>query len=118
MKNLKVYENFLIKSPGLDIDTNRKEINPGFKDYTKKPNVTPEQEAIRNKLESDVKRMYPKIIIKHSPDGQSGTSVDNIVIYATDHYDSFNAFLFGLVMGKIHGSEMPAKMASRIGEDL
>lgn len=107
MQNLKVYENFGINESPEEVSV------PQIVNAADTEVSTPtdhrvgnkEQEAIRAKLESDVKRMYPNISIKHSSDGQSGASIDNVVIYATDHYEAFNAFLFGLVMAKMHGGE-------------
>jgi hypothetical protein len=76
--------------------------------------VTREQEAMRARLEADVKRMYPNLSIRHTADGQSGVAINDNVIYASDHYEAFNAFLFGLVMAKMQGGErgdsrMPAR---------
>ena len=89
-------------SPGTDVSV------PG------ETRVTREQEGMRGRLEQDVKRLYPGLEIRHTNDGQSGVSVNNVVIYASDHYEAFNAFLFGLVMAKAHGSDrgddrMPAR---------
>ena len=112
MENIKIYENFVNESPEV-------EVLPQFAMQTSGSDVakpadhtvgTREQEAIRAKLEADVKRMYPNISIKHSSDGQSGAAIDNVVIYATDHYEAFNAFLFGLVMAKMHGGEGEGRM--------
>jgi hypothetical protein len=102
MLNIKIYENFVnkstetsnfpqIKSQSSDISVQNNDEKP----------LSVDQQAMRARLEADVKRMYPNLSIRHTPDGQSGVAVNNTVIYASDHYEAFNAFLFGLVMGKM-----------------
>ena len=104
MDNLKKYDKFvnestnvpqLVSSDDTSIPAVRQE----------KEIVTREQEAMRSRLEADVKRMYPNLSIRHTPDGQSGVAINDNVIYASDHYEAFNAFLFGLVMAKMQGGE-------------
>jgi len=106
MENLKVYENFVNESP--EMSNLPQTTSTGTTDVASPADHTVanrEQEAMRAKLESDVKRLYPNLSIRHTTDGQSGVAIDNNVIYATDHYEAFNAFLFGLVMAKMHGGE-------------
>jgi hypothetical protein len=102
MMNIKMYENFVNESPEM---SNVPQLRTQTSDVAVPTNdeqpVTREQEAMRAKLESDVKRMYPNLSIRHTQDGQSGVAIDNNVIYASDHYEAFNAFLFGLVMAKM-----------------
>jgi hypothetical protein len=102
MLNIKMYENFVNESPEIP---NVPQLRTQSSDVTIPSNdeqtVTREQEAMRARLEGDVKRMYPNLSIRHTPDGQSGVAIDNNVIYASDHYEAFNAFLFGLVMAKM-----------------
>ena len=102
MMNIKMYENFVNESPEM---SNVPQLRTRNSDVAMPVNneqpVTREQEAMRARLEADVKRMYPNLSIRHTPYGQSGVALNNNVIYATDHYEAFNAFLFGLVMGKM-----------------
>lgn len=102
MQNIKMYEGFISESPEM---TNVPQLRTQTSDVAVPTNdeqpVTREQEAMRARLEADVKRMYPNLSIRHTPDGQSGVAIDNNVIYASDHYEAFNAFLFGLVMAKM-----------------
>ena len=102
MMNIKMYENFVNESPEM---SNVPQLRTRNSDVAMPVNneqpVTREQEAMRARLEADVKRMYPNLSIRHTQDGQSGVTIDNNVIYASDHYEAFNAFLFGLVMAKM-----------------
>jgi len=111
MENLKVYENFVNESPEM---SNLPQARPAEATSVANPTdhtvANREQEAMRARLESDVKRLYPNLSIRHTTDGQSGVAIDNNVIYATDHYEAFNAFLFGLVMAKMHGGQTPGLM--------
>jgi|LakMenE18May11ns_1017448.scaffolds.fasta_scaffold9722245_2 hypothetical protein len=103
MMNIKMYEHFVNESPEMPNLPQIRTQNSEVAMPTSEQPVTREQEAMRARLESDVKRMYPNLSIRHTPDGQSGVALNNNVIYATDHYEAFNAFLFGLVMGKMQG---------------
>jgi hypothetical protein len=112
MENLKVYENFLNEAPEMPNLPQVRAEEPSTDvavpaDHTV---ATREQEAMRSRLEADVKRLYPNLSVRHTTDGQSGVAIDNVVIYATDHYEAFNAFLFGLVMAKMHGGENTDRM--------
>lgn len=102
MLNIKIYENFLNESPKIhkfpQLTSQSSDVAVSNNDA--KP-LTVDEKAMRARLEADVKRMYPNFSIRHTPDGQSGVAIDNNVIYATDHYEAFNAFLFGLVMAKM-----------------
>ena len=102
MMNIKMYEHFVNESPGMP---NVPQLRTQSSDIAIPTNneqpVTRDQEAMRARLEADVKRMYPNLSIRHTQDGQSGVALDNNVIYASDHYEAFNAFLFGLVMAKM-----------------
>ena len=113
MDNLKKYDRFVNESTNIPQLVSADDISlPSMRQ--EKELATREQEAMRARLEADVKRMYPHLSIRHTPDGQSGVAVNNNVIYASDHYEAFNAFLFGLVMAKMGGGErgndrMPAR---------
>ena len=115
MQNIKMYENFVNKSPEMsNVPQLRTQNSDVAMPVNNEQPVTREQEAMRARLEADVKRMYPNLSIRHTPDGQSGVALNNNVIYASDHYEAFNAFLFGLVMGKMQGgmernNTMPAR---------
>ena len=102
MFNIKIYENFVNESPKMP---NLHQLTSQSSDVPAKSSdakpLTVDEKAMRARLESDVKRMYPNLSIRHTPDGQSGVAIDNNVIYASDHYEAFNAFLFGLVMAKM-----------------
>jgi hypothetical protein len=106
MKNLKIYENFVNESPEItNLPQTGSASTSGVSSPADHTVANREQEAMRAKLESDVRRLYPNLSIRHTTDGQSGVAIDNNVIYATDHYEAFNAFLFGLVMAKMQGGE-------------
>lgn len=111
MENIKMYSDFVNENSNVpQLASN--DSTPSLRGETEV--VTREQEAMRARLESDVKRMYPNLSIRHTDDGQSGVAINNNVIYASDHYEAFNAFLFGLVMAKMQGgdrgdSRMPAR---------
>jgi hypothetical protein len=108
MFNIKIYENFVNESPkmpNLHQLTSQSSDVPA-KSSNAKP-LTVDEKAMRARLEADVKRMYPNFSIRHTPDGQSGVAIDNNVIYASDHYEAFNAFLFGLVMAKMQERGAP-----------
>jgi hypothetical protein len=115
MQNIKMYENFVNESPEMsNVPQLRTQNSDVAMPVNNEQPVTREQEAMRARLEADVKRMYPNLSIRHTPDGQSGVALNNNVIYASDHYEAFNAFLFGLVMGKMQGgmernNTMPAR---------
>jgi len=102
MQNIKMYENFVNESPEMsNVPQLRTQNSDVAMPVNNEQPVTREQEAMRARLEADVKRMYPNLSIRHTQDGQSGVAIDNNVIYASDHYEAFNAFLFGLVMAKM-----------------
>jgi len=103
MMNIKMYEHFVNETPEMSNVPQLRTKNSDVAMPTSEQPVTREQEAMRARLEADVKRMYPNLSIRHTPDGQSGVALNNNVIYASDHYEAFNAFLFGLVMGKMQG---------------
>jgi hypothetical protein len=102
MLNIKIYENFVSESPEMP---NLPQLTSQSSDVSVQTNdekpLSVDQQAMRARLEADVKRMYPNLSIRHTPDGQSGVAIDNTVIYASDHYEAFNAFLFGLVIAKM-----------------
>jgi hypothetical protein len=109
MLNIKIYENFVSESPDV---TNLPQLTSQSSDISVQNNdekpLTVDQQAMRAKLEADVKRMYPNLSIRHTSDGQSGVAIDNTVIYASDHYEAFNAFLFGLVIAKMQEMKGPS----------
>jgi hypothetical protein len=111
MMNIKMYEHFVNETPEMSNVPQLRTKNSDVAMPTSEQPVTREQEAMRARLEADVKRMYPNLSIRHTPDGQSGVALNNNVIYATDHYEAFNAFLFGLVMGKMQGGREGNNMA-------
>lgn len=101
MLNIKVYESFIKESPDMDNTPQVMNTDSSVSIPSGPEPITREQEAMRARLEADVKRMYPNLSIRHTQDGQSGVAIDNNVIYASDHYEAFNAFLFGLVVAKM-----------------
>jgi len=101
MMNIKMYEHFVNESSEMSNVPQLRTQSSEVAMPTSEQPVTREQEAMRARLEADVKRMYPNLSIRHTQDGQSGVAIDNNVIYASDHYEAFNAFLFGLVMAKM-----------------
>ena len=103
MENIKVYENFINEAPEMPNlpQVRAEEPSTDVVVPTDHTVATREQEAMRARLEADVKRLYPHLSVRHTPDGQSGVAIDNNVIYASDHYEAFNAFLFGLVIAKM-----------------
>lgn len=115
MENIKMYSDFVNENDNVpQLASNDTNSTPALRSETEV--VTREQEAMRAKLEADVKRMYPHLSIRHTPDGQSGVAINDNVIYASDHYEAFNAFLFGLVMAKMSGGNpnMGDRPAGRI----
>ena len=94
MMNIKMYEHFVNESPEMP---NVPQLRTQSSDIA----IPTNNEQPVTRLEADVKRMYPNLSIRHTQDGQSGVAIDNNVIYASDHYEAFNAFLFGLVMAKM-----------------